>query len=189
MAAEEGQEDPRVKEVRENVAREEDRVDAETLEALIGRGPVKPTKTDVERDIRLISVKGRSSMERKLMPVFDDAKKLAGYKAVDMDNPFDEIFDEDMTLANLDPEELNVTREHCNLSNFAQALSKSSKIPLQDCQTFYKNQMKSFLISSRAKKGFAAWMMKTEKSISEGTLQRIQKQVEERKNKKFLGMF
>jgi len=186
LAAEE--EEDMVKQQKKVQEAQEEQQDAEDLTELFGQKPQKPPTTDVERDVLLVKVKGRSSKERKLVPVYNKGNKLVGYKAVDIDNPFNEIFDEDMTLANLDSDELNITREHCNLSNFAQALSESTNVSLTDSQKFYKNQMKSFLISSRAKKGFAAWLVKTEKSISEGTLARIQQQVEEKKRKRW-GLF
>lgn len=175
------------KRIKEDQQAVQDQMDAADVAQLF-KEKQEVTRSEYERDALLTRVRGRSSKERMLHPVHGDNEEILGYKAVDTDNPFNEIFDEDMTTANLDSDELNVIREHCNLSNFSQALSQSTGINLVDCQNFYKNQLKSFLISSKAKNGFAAWLVKTDKSISEGTIERIQKEVEEKRRKKW-GLF
>jgi len=147
----------------------------------------RPLENIVELSKKLMEVKGKTAREKKLIEIIDaKGRRLkATYNAEPTE--FEEILDEDMTLANLSGKEIEVVRLHGNLSNYTQSFSRLIGVDLSAHQSFIKNQLKLFLVSSRAKSGFTAWLTKTEKSISEQFATTMQKQLayEEQKSKPF----
>lgn len=150
----------------------------------------KPIENMAEITKKLIEVKGSTSEEKKLVYIKNKKTgKIVGYKYIKKPNPFEEILDEDMTLANLTPRELEIVRVHANLSNYTQLLSDQLDINLTKHQVFVARQLKSILVSSRSKLGFIALLTKTDKTVSESqinTMHRQQQFAEEQKKQGFL---
>ena len=150
----------------------------------------RPLENMAELTKKLIQVKGSTSNEKKLIITRSKKTgKILSFKYVKKENPFEEILDEDMTLANLNPKEMEIVRVHSNLSNYTQLLSSQIDVDLKNHQRFIARQLKSVLVSSRSKLGFMALLTKTDKTVSESqinTMHRQQQIMEEQRKQGFL---
>jgi hypothetical protein len=142
------------------------------------RPPERPTYNTVELSKKLTEVKGRAAENKRLRPVKDKKGKQLGsaYKATD--TLYTEFLDEDTTLGNLSTEEVRIVRIHYNLANYTKHVGERLRINLAKLQNFYVIQSKSILVTSRAKGGFTAILTKTDKTISEQSIETLQKQQE-----------
>ena len=153
----------------------------------------KPIENMAEITKKLIEVKGKTAEEKKLVYIRNRATgKITGFKYISKPNPFEEILDEDMTLANLTPRELEIVRVHANLSNYTQFLSDQLDTDLTKHQVFVARQLKSILVSSRSKLGWMATLTKTDKTVSESqinTMHKQQQMMEEQRKQGWLQKF
>ncbi|RLG19364.1 hypothetical protein DRN67_02855 [Candidatus Micrarchaeota archaeon] len=143
----------------------------------------KPITTDTELAKDLMKVVSRTAADKIIVKEFDEDGNFLGYKIKDAPNIFYEIINEDMTKSNLDPRDLAVVRGLCTMSNYTQAISKQLNVDLSASQKFLADTLVSFLNSSRGKGGWNAWLSKTDKTISQTTMEQIAQQIGETKKR------
>lgn len=145
----------------------------------------KPVGTDFELAKDLMKVHGKTAVRKILVPVKNEKTgEVIGYEIQEAPNLFYEIISEDMTKANLDSTDLAVVRGMGVVSNYTQAISEELDINLDPTQKFLADTLLLFLTSSRSKGGWNAWLSKTDKTISQTSLEQMSKQLqEERKSK------
>lgn len=145
----------------------------------------KPVGTDFELAKDLMKVHGKTAVRKILVPVKDEKTgELKGYEIQEAPNLFYEIISEDMTKANLGDVDLAVVRGVGVISHYTQAISDELNINLDPTQKLLADTLLLFLTSSRSKGGWNAWLSKTDKTISQTSLEQMSKQLqEERKSK------
>lgn len=139
----------------------------------------KPITSDTELSKDLLKVSGKTAVDKIIVKKFDgETGKFIGYDIEETKNVFYEIINEDMTKANLGPDELRIVREHCLLSNYTQAISKDLEVSLSSTQKFLADNLLVFLNSSRAKSGWNAMLSKTDKTITQQSIEEFTKQLQ-----------
>lgn len=141
----------------------------------------KPVQLDTELSKDLMKVSGSTTRQRVLVPVKKDDGTILGYEVREVPNLFYETISEDMTKANLNDMESKIVRGQCFASNYTQAISHAFKQDLSPIQKMLADDLLAVLTSSRAKGGFNAWLSKTDKTISQTSMEQLSKQMTEEK--------
>jgi hypothetical protein len=149
------------------------------IQAPINPADLKPVQTDTELAKDLLRVTGRTAIDKVILKrISEDGKTLLGYEIVDQKNLFFETITEDMTKSNLGMEELKAVRGHCLLSSYTQAISKDLQIDLSSTQKFLADNLLMLLASSRGKGGWNAMLSKTDKTITQQSIEEFTKQLQ-----------
>jgi hypothetical protein len=146
----------------------------------------KPVSSDTELAKDLMKVVGKTAAKKVVVPVLDEKTgKLLGYDVKEAKNVFYEIISEDMTKANLGDGDMRIVREVGLVSNYTQAISEAHDVDLSPTQKLLADAVLLFLTSSRAKSGWNAWLSKTDKTISQTSVEQLSKQLEQEKKSKW----
>jgi len=141
---------------------------------------------DAELAQALLKVKSRTAVDKVIEEKLDgETGKALGYEIKEAPNLFFEIISEDVTKANLSPTEKGVVLGLGTLSNFTQALSKELNVNLTPTQKFLADNYVLFCAVSRGKSGWNAWLSKTDKTISQTSVEQLSKQLQEEKKSRW----
>lgn len=143
----------------------------------------KPITSDTELAKDLMKVVGKTAITKTIEVQLDKDGKKIGYRIKDAPNQFYEIINEDMTKSNLDPRDLRVIRGVGLQSNFTQSVNDSFAVDLSPTQKLLAASVVLFLNSSRSKGGWNAWLSKTDKTISQSSVEQIAQQLNEAKKR------
>lgn len=138
----------------------------------------RPVDSDFQLSEKLMEVKGRTARDNLVVDIVDKDGKFLGKDVVGVKNIFYEIISEDMTKANLGAGDLALVRGLCMRSNHTQAISKAFEVNLSPTQKMLADAVLIFLTSSRGKGGWNAMLSKTDKTITQQSLEQFTKQIQ-----------
>jgi len=144
-------------------------------------------ESSVETDFELIKMEARMALKKELMP----AKDQAGIErniAIELEEEYPEPFTADMVKGNFGDIERGLVFGHISVINAMKTIGQSKKFSFVNACRFNKAQMDALVNISRAKNGFSAILLKTDKHVSEGVVQHVQKALIEKQQKKW-GLF
>jgi hypothetical protein len=144
----------------------------------------QPVRTDSERDLKLVEISARMASKREIIDA-EDVNGNIHKVGIDIPEEYPEPFTEDITKSNLTPQEIACGFGHLSIINIYKGLGQARKFSFREVCEFNVGQFNGIINLSRGRAGFASILMKTDKHISEGMVQHIQKGLEEKKK----GMF
>lgn len=146
-----------------------------------------PPESSVEMDNKLIEVAAKMAVKKELMPAKDNAG-IERNVAIELEEEYPEPFTEDMVKGNFGDEERACVFGNMSIINAMKSIGQAKAFRFIDACRFNKAQMESIINISRAKGGFSAILVKTDKHVSEGVVQHVQKAFVEKKQKRW-GIF
>jgi len=140
-------------------------------------------QSQVELDNRLMTIAARSSEKRELIRALKTPDGQIRDLAIHLEEDYPEIFTEDLTKGNFGDREVESVWGNGALCNYLKAVGQARKTDLRPAYRFFKMNFDLYSNISRSKGGFSAILTKTDKHVSEGVVEHVQKSLEVKKKK------
>ena len=148
----------------------------------------KLPQSQVELDNRLMTIAARSSEKRELIRALKTPDGKIRDLAIHLEEDYPEMFTEDLTKGNFGDREVESVWGNGALCNYLKAIGQARGTNLKPAYRFFKMNFDLYSNISRSKGGFSAILTKTDKHVSEGVVEHVQKSLEV-KRKKTWGWF
>jgi len=143
----------------------------------------KPIVSEVELDNGLTTIESRSSTKRELIKALKTPDGKVRNVAIYLEEDYPELFSEDLTKGNFGDREVESVWGNGALCNYLKAIGQARGTDLKPAYRFFKMNFDLYSNISRSKGGFAAILRKTDKHVSEGVVEHVQKSLEVKKKK------
>lgn len=143
----------------------------------------KLPQSQVELDNRLMTIAARSSEKRELIRALKTPDGKVRDLAIHLEEDYPEMFTEDLTKGNFGDREVESVWGNGALCNFLKAMGQARETDLKPAYRFFKMNFDLYSNISRSKGGFSAILTKTDKHVSEGVVEHVQKSLEMKKKK------
>lgn len=140
-------------------------------------------QTQVELDNRLMAIAARSSEKRELIKALKTPDGKIRDLAIHLEEDYPELFTEDLTKGNFGDREVESVWGNGALCNYLKAIGQGRGTDLRPAYRFFKTNFDLYTNISRSKGGFSAILTKTDKHVSEGVVEHVQKSLEVKKKK------
>lgn len=144
-------------------------------------------ESEVEVSAALMKVDARMAVKKELIPARAPDGTMRN-TALSLEEDYPEPFTDDIVKGNFDDSDRANVFGHISIINALKTIGQSKKFSFVDAARFNKAQLDAIVNTSRAKGGFTAILVKTDKHVSEGVVQHVQRAFIEKKQRKW-GVF
>ena len=145
----------------------------------------EPTpESQAEMDNKLLQVAARMSVRKELIKARapDGTIRMV---SIPLEEEYPEIFTEDLIKGNYGQDECACIFGNGSLINSMKSIGQAKNFSLVEAARFNKNQMDLMINLSRGRNGFSAILVKTDKHVSEGVVNHVQRAYAEKKEKRW----